>query len=150
MRRADAARDTALLTSLLAAEHASVYAYGVLGARLDEGSRALALQAFDAHRARRSALVTRLQSLGAPVPAPLAAYDVTAADRASALRLAVRLEVEGGRRWRDLVAVTDDPSLRALAVQALTDTAVRAARWRQLAGIRPLTEAFPGQDQATS
>lgn len=137
--------DTDLLMGLLAAEHAAVYAYGVLGARLDEATRTVALQAFDAHRTLRSALTVRLQALGAEPPSPLAAYDVTVANRAQALRLAIEIETRDGVLWRDLVATTLDPTLRPMAVQALVATAVRAARWRKLAGVRPLTEAFPGQ-----
>lgn len=137
--------DITALQALLAAEHAAIYAYGVLGARLDEATRALALSAFDAHRARRSALTTRLQAQGADVPAPAAGYDVAVTGRGDALLLAVRLETGDGLRWHDLVETTQDPSLRALAVQSLTDTAVRAARFRKAAGLKPLTEAFPGR-----
>jgi hypothetical protein len=137
--------DTDLLVGLLAAEHAAVYAYGVLGARLDEATRDLALRAFDAHRELRSSLTTLLQALGADAPGPLAAYDVSARNRAQALGVAVDLEVKAGVLWRDLVAATEDPALRALGVEGLAESAVRAARWRRVAGLRPLTEPFPGK-----
>lgn len=137
--------DQERLVALLEAEHASVYAYGVVGARLDERTRELALQAFDAHRTRRSALTARLQALGVVPPSSLPAYDVVADTAPAALRLAVQVEVGNGVLWRDLVTTTEDPALRSLGVQSLTDTAVRAARWRRLAGIRPATEAFPGK-----
>ena len=137
--------DTELLVGLLAAEHAAIYAYGVLGARLDEATRAMALTAFDAHRTLRSALRVQLQARGVEPPGPLAAYDITVRDRAQALRLAIDLEVKDGVLWRDLVATSEDPALRSMAVPALAGTAVRAARWRKVAGVRPLTEAFPGQ-----
>ena len=43
-----------LLAAVLSDEHAAIYAYGVLGARLDEPTRAVALADFDAHRVRRA------------------------------------------------------------------------------------------------
>ena len=139
------ARDVALLEALLEATHAAVYGYGVLGARLDEQTRRTAVQAFDAHRARRDVLSARLRERGAtPAPA-LPAYDVEVADPAAALALAVRLEEGMGVRWRDLVAGTDDPALRRLGLAGLQETAVRAVTWRSLAGTAPLTVALPGQ-----
>lgn len=131
----------ATLTALLEAEHAAIYAYGVVGARLDDATRRLALAAFDAHRAGRDALQALLRERGAAVPGPAAAYDVTVTDRAGALALAVRIEDDLAARWHDLVA---DGALRARAVQALADSAVRAAQWRRTAGPRPWTQAFPG------
>lgn len=133
------------LSSLLAAEHAAIYAYGVLGARLDEKTRAVALAAFDQHRAQREALIVLLRARGVDTPGPLGGYDVSVADQLAALRLAIRVEDELGVRWRDLVGATDDAALRRLAVDGLQKGAVRGTRWRQLAKVSPLTEAFPGQ-----
>jgi hypothetical protein len=131
----------ATLTALLEAEHAAVYAYGVLGAHLDDATRRLALAAFDAHRADRDGLQALLRERGAAVPGPAAAYDVTVTDRADALALAVRVEDDLAGRWHDLVG---DRALRSRAVQALGDSAVRAAQLRRAAGPRPWTQAFPG------
>lgn len=133
-----------LLATLLEAEHAAVYGYGVLGARLDDSDRRGALAAFDSHRARRDQLIALLSDRGATPQAPLPAYDVTARSMPQALALAVRLEEGLSVRWRDLVAGTDDPALRGLAVTGLRETAVRAAQWRLLAGITPATVALPG------
>ena len=137
-------REPALLTALVEAQHAAVYGYGVLGARLDEELRRQARAASDVHRAARDALSARLRDRGAPVPASLPAYDVEVADAPGALALAVRIEEGLGVRWRDLVAGTDDPALRRLAVEGLTQAAVRAAQWRRLAGAGAPTVAFPG------
>ena len=133
-----------LLTALVAAEHAAVYGYGVLGARLDEDLRERAQAADDDGRVRRDALSALLRSRGAPVPVPAPAYDVAVAGRADALALAVRLEEGLALRWRDLVGGTDDPVLRRTAVAALSSAAVRAARWRRSLGLRPPTVALPG------
>ena len=133
-----------LLRVLVEAEHAAVYGYGVLGARLDTATRRAALTAYDVHRARRDRVVAALVARGGSAPPPLPAYDVTVADRPAALALAARLEEGLAIRWRDLVGGTDDRVLRQLAVAALQETAVRAAQWRRLAGITPPTVALPG------
>ena len=132
-----------LLSALVAAEHAAVYAYGVLGARLDDADQERARAADDAHRVRRDALADLLRERGAPVPASLPAYDVAARGPDDARELAVRVEEGLALRWRDLVGGTDDAELRRLAVSGLTEAAVRAARWRRSLG-RPATVALPG------
>lgn len=133
------------LTALLQAEHAVVYAYGVLGARLDDATRTTALAAYDAHRGLRDRLSAVLRARRLPVPGPSTSYAVTVAGRPQALSLAARIETDLAVSWRDLIGVTDDLALRGLAVSALQDCAVRATRWRVLAGARPLTIALPGQ-----
>ena len=133
-----------LLTELLEAEHAAVYGYGVLGARLDEAGRDLALLGYDSHRARRDQLVARLRERGADPEPPPPAYDVAVATQPEALALAVRLEEGLAARWRDLVAGTDDRPLRELGIAGLQETAVRAAQWRRRAGTAPVTVALPG------
>lgn len=136
--------DVALLTTLLTAEHAAVFGYGVLGARLESGPRNTAQAAVDNHRGRRDALAALLRDRSAPTPGPQAAYDVSVSGPTDGLQLAVRLEQGLSVRWRDLVAGTDDPQLRRLGVDGLVETAVRAASWRLLLGQRPPTVALPG------
>jgi len=133
-----------VLTDLLRDEHAAVYAYGVLGARLEDGLRTRARSGHDAHRAARDAVRRRLLQLGAEADGPEAAYDVRTDNRTQALALAVRVEEHLSVRWRDLVSTTSDPGLRRFGVQGLQDAAVRAALWRQVSG-GPLTEPFPGE-----
>lgn len=133
-----------LLAAVLVDEHAAVYAYGVLGARLDDAARILALADFDAHRARRDDLRTRLSAAGRTPAGPQPVYEVMVTGRSEALALAVRVEESLAVRWRDLVAGTSDPVLRRLGVSGLVDSAVRASHWRRKAG-RPPTVALPGQ-----
>lgn len=133
-----------LLAAVLSDEHAAIYAYGVLGARLDEPTRAVALADFDAHRVRRDDLVTRLRAAGRMPEGPRPAYDVSVARRIDALALALRVEESLAVRWRDLVAGTSDAALRRLGVSGLTDSALRATQWRRRAGMLP-TVALPGQ-----
>ena len=134
----------ALLTELLEAEHAAVYGYGVLGARLATAPRELALLAFDSHRARRDQLAAALRQRGSEPGRAPAAYDVAVPTADEALALAVRLEEGLAVRWRDLVAGTDERPLRELALAGLRECALRAAQWRQQSGVAPATVALPG------
>jgi len=133
-----------LLRAVVEAEQAAVYGYGVLGARLDPVTRRLAVTSYDVHRARRDRIVAALEDRGGTAPRPLAAYDVVVPDRAAALALAVHLEEGMALRWRALVSGTGDRELRQVAVSALQESAVRAAQWRRLAKITPVTVPLPG------
>lgn len=133
-----------LLAELLEAEHAAVYGYGVVGARLSGQARRDAQLAFDGHRGRRDQLVARLRERGADPAPPPPAYDVQVTSEQDALALAVRLEEGLAVRWRDLVGGTDEQALRALALAGLQESAIRAAQWRRRAGVTPPTVALPG------
>lgn len=133
-----------LLAELLEAEHAAVYGYGVVGARIAEEDQGLARLAYDSHRARRDQLAARITERGGDSQPPAPAYDARAASVDEALALAVDLEEGLALRWRDLVAGTDERPLRELAVAGLQECAVRAAQWRELAGKAPATVPFPG------
>src|SRR5262249_51813379 len=82
------------LQAVLSAEHAAVYGYGVVGGRVAEERRAEAQTAYDAHRARRDALVRKVRDLGGDPVAASAAYALPfpVADSAAAVRLAAELE----------------------------------------------------------
>ncbi|MGY5106639.1 DUF4439 domain-containing protein, partial [Streptomyces sp. 900105245] len=66
--------EVAALQAALAAEHAAVYGYGVVGGRIGEHGRTEARAAYDAHRARRDALVREVRDLGGEPVAASAAY----------------------------------------------------------------------------
>jgi len=135
------------LAAALAAEEAAIYAYGPIGVKLTRtGERVEARAAEVAHRNRRDTLVSKLAQLKAPVaPAP-AGYELPFAvtDRASALKLAVQVEDGVAQAWRVVLPVTTATD-RSSALSALTDAAVRATRWRRLAGVTPATLPFPGR-----
>ncbi len=136
---------TERLADALRGEHAAIYAYGVLGAHLDAATVQLAVLAESAHRARRDALMQRLTGKDATAPPAEPAYALPApvTDQASALRLAITIEERCAGLWRQaLPDVTGDD--RALAVDALTDCAVRATTARSAAGVQPTTVPFPG------
>ncbi|MFF8971984.1 ferritin-like domain-containing protein [Streptomyces sp. NPDC014995] len=119
------------LQAALAAEHAAVYGYGVVGGRIREGRRAEARAAYDAHRVRRDALAREVRDLGAEPVAASAAYALPfpVPDSAAAVRLAAELEERVAGVYADLVRATGDARRRE-AAGALREAAVRAVRWR--------------------
>lgn len=128
-----------LLRTVLAAEHAAVYGYGIVGAHLTDGERAFAGEAWNAHRANRDRLRLLLAG-GGPSPAPAAPayrlpFEVDGPQTAA--RLAARLEEGAIEAYVGLVAVSE-PTLRRFASLAMQDCAGRATRWRRAAA------AFPG------
>jgi hypothetical protein len=134
------------LAAALRAEHAAVFGYGLVGARLDAATVSLAAQAESAHRSRRDALVLRLTERGASAPPAEPAYGLRqqVTDLASALTLAVEIEERTAEAWRAALVETSGDD-RKFSVEALVDCAVRATRLRKAARISPVTVAFPGQ-----
>jgi hypothetical protein len=127
------------LQGALAAEHAAVYGYGVVGAMLAGAAQSDARADWTAHQVARDALVTMLTKLGAtPVAAsPAYALPFAVANAQSAEKLAAALENGVTRAYLAVVAV-NDPTLRAFAAQAMQTSANRAAAWSGT------TAAFPG------
>ncbi|MGW6600291.1 ferritin-like domain-containing protein [Streptomyces sp. NPDC055036] len=123
----------------LAAEHAAVYGYGVVGGRVGGARRSEATSAHAAHRARRDALARTVRDLGGTPAAAAPAYTLPfpVPDSAAAVRLAAELEDRVAAVYSDLVRASEGP-LRREAAGALREAAVRAVRWRGT-GV-----AFPG------
>ncbi|MCH0543371.1 ferritin-like domain-containing protein [Streptomyces sp. MUM 203J] len=132
-------REREAVQGALAAEHAAVYGYGVVGARVGEARAAEAAAAYAAHRARRDAWARSVRDLGGtPVAAaPAYALPFRVADPAAAVRLAAELEDRVAGAYADLVRASGG-ALREDAAEALREAAVRAVRWRG-GGV-----AFPG------
>jgi hypothetical protein len=127
------------LQSALAAEHAAVYGYGVVGAYLTGGSQATATADWVAHQNARDELEAMLLSSGAqPGPAAVA-YQLPIRVRTGgeAVSLAVILEDRIATAYLGLVALTV-PALRELGALQVRAFALRAAFWRGS------TVAFPG------
>ncbi|GGN11698.1 ferritin-like domain-containing protein [Streptomyces fuscichromogenes] len=118
------------LQAALAAEHAAVYGYGVVGGRIDRQRLAEARSAYDAHRAGRDALVREVRDLGGTPVAASAAYALPFAvtDPATAVRLAAELEERVADVYSDLVRASSG-GRRGSAAGALREAAVRAVRW---------------------
>lgn len=133
------------LQAALAGEHAAVWAYGVVGARLPAAQRPRALADLAAHRRARDLLQARLRARGATPVAPDPAYLLPFAvpDRGAALRLAAFVEHRLAADYVALLGATADRPGRAAALAALTATATREAGWRLTAGLPP-DGPFPG------
>ncbi|HZN18361.1 MAG TPA: ferritin-like domain-containing protein [Micromonosporaceae bacterium] len=136
---------TGELVAALAAEHAAIYGYGVAGAQLTGATQEAARQAEAAHRTRRDALLVRLTADGASAPPAEPAYALPfpVTGPVAAARLGVHLEERAAAVWRRALVATTGPT-RRLALDALVDCAVRATRWRRVAGVSPATVALPG------
>ncbi|MDQ1015900.1 ferritin-like domain-containing protein [Streptomyces afghaniensis] len=132
-------RELRAVQAALAAEHAAVYGYGVVGGRIGDGQRAEARTAYDAHRARRDALAREVKDLGGRPVAAAAGYALPfpVPDAVAAVRLAAELEDRVAGVYSDLVRAAGG-ARRALAAEALREAAVRAVRWRGE------SVAFPG------
>ncbi|MBV2353549.1 ferritin-like domain-containing protein [Streptomyces sp. J2-1] len=136
--------ELAAVQAALAAEHAAVYGYGVVGGRVSEARRGEARSAWDAHRSRRDALAREVRDLGGEPVAANAGYALPfpVSDGASAVRLAADLEERVAAVYSDLVRATTG-ARRTSAATALRDAAVRATRWSGT------TTPFPGLTEHT-
>ncbi|KOT34543.1 hypothetical protein ADK41_26310 [Streptomyces caelestis] len=123
-------RELRALQAALAAEHAAVYGYGVVGGRIGAGRRAEARTAYDAHRARRDALVRAVQDAGGAPVAAAAGYALPfpVPDAAAAVRLAAELEDRVAGVYADLVRASGGEQRRG-AAEAMREAAVRSVRW---------------------
>ncbi|GAA3384343.1 ferritin-like domain-containing protein [Cryptosporangium minutisporangium] len=139
-------RSTDRLHLALAAEHAAVFAYGVIGAHLTGDELAWARAADLAHRQQRDAVADLITTAGA-TPAPAApAYQLPSpvTDRAGALALGVQVETRAAAVWRSALGELSGTA-REVALDALVGSAVRGAQWRSVSepGKAP-TVAWPG------
>jgi hypothetical protein len=142
----DERTENAALAEALAAEHAAVWGYGVVGAALDPTAQASAVTSEIAHRDVRDQVITLLAGRGTePVRAEggyALPFPVLSAIDAAAL--AVTLEDGVAAAWVRVLDQSVERSTRELAVGALTAAEGRAVSWRTAAGQSPTTSAFPG------
>ncbi|MGW7527375.1 ferritin-like domain-containing protein [Streptomyces sp. NPDC054783] len=133
------------LQAALAAEHAAVYGYGVVGGRIGAARRSEARAAYDAHRARRDALIREVRDLGGEPVAANAGYALPfpVPDSPAAVLLAARLEERVAGVYADLVRAATG-ARRGAAAAALREAAVRAVRWNGE------SVAFPGLAERSS
>lgn len=130
MTATSARRPLAALQATLAAEHAAVYVYEVLGGRVSRDSAPATTErltaAYEAHRARRDQLRAAIADLGGRPVAAAAGYQVDARTRSSdaLLRVARGTEERCAGVYAELVA-SSTGGHRRWAITALTDAAVR-------------------------
>jgi hypothetical protein len=129
---------TALQTAL-ANEHAAIYGYGVLAVRISGAQRDAASAAYLTHLVRRDLLTGKvIASKDQPVAAaPAYALPFPVVSASDAVKLAAQLEERLGAAYADLVQASSGNDRRT-ALEWLTDSAVRAVRWRGT------SVAFPG------
>lgn len=135
------------LVDALEAEHSAVFGYGVVSAFADPARADDVAAHTAAHRARRDATIDALITVGVepPVAAPGYTAPFPVVDPASAAQLALQIETDTAVAWCSVAERARSESTRATAIEALTDTAVRAAQWRIHLGIVPPTVPFPGR-----
>ncbi|MCE6993694.1 ferritin-like domain-containing protein [Saccharothrix sp. S26] len=131
----------------LAAEHAAVWTYGLVSAFITVPQQSAAVaDGATAHRARRDATERWLRDAGATPRPPAAAYlpPQPVDSAASAIAALITVETDACAAWRGVLERTGDAALRTSAFDALTVAAVRATRWRKVAGVAPTSIALPG------
>ena len=120
----------ATLQATLAGEHAAVYVYGVLGARVSAsaqpGLAARLSSAYSAHRGRRDQLTAMVRATGASPVAARLGYQLPTTGRSPGRLAAAALVTERRCAAGYAAAVaTTSRSDRRWAIDALTDSAVR-------------------------
>lgn len=133
--------DLDALTTAITAEHAAIYAYGVVAAYAAP-QRADDIAAFVAgHRARRDSLARAIQDGGAVVPEAAAGYEIdpSPTDPASAATLAVTAESECCDAYAVAMGTAETEPVRRQASDGLSECFARQARWLRWTG-QPLPD----------
>jgi hypothetical protein len=134
------------LNAALAAEHAAVWGYGVVGAALPADRKNLAAAAENAHRDARDRLVALLAERSADPVGAEGGYELPfpVLSEVDAAMLAVTLEDGVSAAYVRVLGEAAETGTRELAVGALGTTEVRAVAWRIRAKKAPVTTPFPG------
>lgn len=135
--------DVDALQTTLAAEHAAIYVYGVLGARTSQSAAPLLFEAVRAsyveHRDRRDELIGLLADAGAEPAAAAPAYEIASGAAADIAATAAALEASCATTYAAQVGSTAGETRRVaigwLAAAALRGLALGAA-----------PEVLPGAD----
>jgi len=130
-------RDISRLQQALAAEHAAVYGYQVVAARVDAALRRRCVRAVDAHRAARDALTATIAAEGTAPIAALRGYVVPDATSPAAVQsFGAAIERRVATVYAEVVASTDGLT-RRVGLDGLRAAAVREATWTGAAPTLP-------------
>lgn len=142
----DLAAENDALGLALAAEHAAVWGYGVVGAALPAADQGTATGAEAAHRDVRDSVITLLSQRSVEPAAAEGGYALPfpVLSPVDAAALAVVLEDGTSAAWVRVLDQAAQRATRELAIEALTGAEVRAVAWRTAAGQTPVTSALPG------
>jgi len=135
----------AALQAVMAAEHAALWAYGLVAA-YDPAVSDTVTDMITSHQGMRDTAANLIVSGGATPVGPAPAYQTPqpVTDAKSALALALTIESDCAVAWRAVIGRTADSSLRGTALSSLTDCAMRMVTWRQTAKDPVVTVPFPG------
>lgn len=135
------------LQDVLTAEHAALWCYSLAVAFLSPARAEQARTDAEEHRELRSKVAQTLTEFGQrPVSAqPAYATPQPVKDGVSAAALVVVAETDAMAAWRSVLERSTLPELRQVALDTLTDTTVRCARWRAVLGLTPTIPVFPGR-----
>jgi len=135
----------AALQAVMAAEHAALWAYGLVAA-YDPAVSDTVAGMITSHQGVRDTAANLIVSGGATPVGPAPAYQTPqpVTDAKSALALALTIESDCAVAWRAVIGRTADSSLRGTALSSLTDCAMRMVTWRQAAKDPVVTVPFPG------
>lgn len=141
-----AGTENAALREALAAEHAAVWGYGVVGDALGTDAGAAVTDAENAHRDVRDRVTALLVERNEEVVGAEGAYALPfpVLSPTDAAALAVVLEDGTAAAWVRVLDQAAERTTRELAVGYLGAAEVRAVGWRAAAGQTPVTRAFPG------
>lgn len=136
----------AALYDAIATEHGTIYGYGLVSAHTTPDVNDLVAQAMAKHRLNRESAITALAGRSVPAALPAAGYQlpIDANNPGDAAKLALQMEEDTAVAWRAVAEQATTAEDRTLAVKALTDCAVLAARWRVVLGVTPVVAPFPG------
>jgi hypothetical protein len=126
--------------------HGVIYGYGVVSAHSTPDVNDLVSDAMVSHREQREEAVAKLTARQVVPPLPAVGYQlpINVASPTDAAKLAVRMEEDTAVAWRAVLERATTADDRTLAVSGLVQSAVTAARWREVLGTSPSTVAFPG------
>jgi hypothetical protein len=146
----DEGTENAALGEALAAEHAAVWGYGVVGAALGADAQPAAAASETAHRDLRDQVVLLLASRDTEIVDAEGGYALPfpVLSEVDAAELAVVLEDGVAAAWVRVLDQAVERSTREFAVGALSAAEVRAVGWRASAGRASVTAAFPGLPDA--
>ena len=136
----------AAMYDAIAVAQASIYGYGIVSAHSTPDLNYLVASSMAAHRKQREQALAMLQARSVDAPLPAAGYELPMEvdNPTDAANISVRraeVSAVACPAVAEHAAVEEE---RAFAVSALTDCAVRAARWTRVLGTTPITVAFPG------
>lgn len=137
---------TDALATAVDAENAAIFAYGVAVAYAANTRRGVVEEYTAAHRARRDEFARLITAAGATAPVAAVGYvlPVAVTDPVTAVRAMLTAEEDCARAHRVLLEKADTEAVRRAGVDALSEAAVRAARWRLVLQVSPSTVALPG------